>query len=508
MRNKLNIIVAATFVAGVACAQESQEFEDIVNQLSGEEAPMVSAEVAEQEVAVIVEESRSRFLDGKYAQAQQGFEQAVKIDPANKTARMYLRALLERDMRPSVKAMIEDVDAGWATDIAMRSYSLNENAIEEMGLAEDNAPVDVQDLFPQVAFPEGASAVFQPAMKMIFVRNTASNFNVLESILEATESLKDSEPSDQVEIEAKFVDVSEGTLEALGFQWDINGTLSTGDYSFDDGGGLLRNSLRGTATADDTSLPFTSTQNGMDQKDEGSNWTSFRLVDQFDTTAASTVLSSNGGTPMDLWISALDQSSGADVLSAPRITTKSGEEAMIRVGELHYFPEVYEASTSQGTLPHVNYQDFEEKMLGVELAVTPEVDDENITLSLNPTIRELIGWQSYTIAPADSVYNHRQGTIKAPYDHEEIIAQLPIYETRQVETEVVMRDGSTIGMGGLISEKVEAFEDKVPLLGDLPLVGRLFRSEGERSIKRNLLMFVTAKVVEPSGHIKTTRSFE
>ena len=65
-----------------------------------------------------------------------------------------------------------------------------------------------------------------------------------------------------------------------------------------------------------------------------------------------------------------------------------------------------------------------------------------------------------------------------------------------------------MGMGGLISEKIEKYEDKVPVLGSLPLIGRLFRSEGERAIKRNLLIFVTAKKVEPTGRINTARSFE
>jgi len=73
---------------------------------------------------------------------------------------------------------------------------------------------------------------------------------------------------------------------------------------------------------------------------------------------------------------------------------------------------------------------------------------------------------------------------------------------------VTIADGATIVMGGLTSEKVEAFEDRVPVLGSMPLFGRLFRNEGERAIKRNLMMFVTAKIVEPTGRISSSRSFE
>jgi len=64
---------------------------------------------------------------------------------------------------------------------------------------------------------------------------------------------------------------------------------------------------------------------------------------------------------------------------------------------------------------------------------------------------------------------------------------------------VTVADGSTVGMGGLIYDKLETFRDKVPVLGSIPFIGRLFRSEGEKSIKRNLMIFVTATQVDVDG---------
>ncbi|NNJ71096.1 MAG: hypothetical protein HKP10_07410, partial [Kiritimatiellales bacterium] len=230
-----------------------------------------------------------------------------------------------------------------------------------------------------------------------------------------------------------------------------------------------------------------------------------------------------GGDPFEVLISALDQNTGADVLSAPRILTRSGEEATIRVGELHYFPEVYEGDSAQATIVNVSYEDFEEKLMGVELTVTPKVKNEHeIALELNPRITELAGYQSYQLLPGSfgvfngftttfkgSSYNHRQLDTSPPYiDHDPIVASLPIFKKREIQTQVTIADGSTIGMGGLINEKTMAFEDRVPLLGSLPLVGRLFRNEGERVVKRNLLMFVTANIIDPNGQVNTSRSFE
>ena len=73
---------------------------------------------------------------------------------------------------------------------------------------------------------------------------------------------------------------------------------------------------------------------------------------------------------------------------------------------------------------------------------------------------------------------------------------------REVTTKVTIWDGATLVMGGLTREDVKKVSDKVPVLGSLPLVDRLFRSNGESSQKRNLLIFVTANLVSPGGSLK------
>jgi type II secretory pathway component GspD/PulD (secretin) len=82
----------------------------------------------------------------------------------------------------------------------------------------------------------------------------------------------------------------------------------------------------------------------------------------------------------------------------------------------------------------------------------------------------------------------------------QINGSLPVFRVRKIETSMTVADGSTVGMGGLIYDKLETYKDKVPVLGSIPLIGRLFRSEGERSVKRNLMIFVTATQVDVNGH--------
>ena len=478
-------------------------------------APVVADGVAEAAVEPVDAESGVIPLEAaEIATIQQSVAEAVTLAPESIAARIYSRTLRERDQRTAEIQGMKAVDAAWSTELVFRSYSLGGNACEEMGMETVDDSMDVSHIFHQVDFPKGSSAIYQPTMEALFVRNTRENLAVLEAVMGSMGLAGMSVDTDQVEIEAKFVEVSEGTLEELGFEWrslagkDINLSdgvgIPGGHYLFDD---ALRGGPGNTVTP---GLPFSRPSDlNPDGFTAGAGaWSAFRFEDTFNSAPDYMTISHTGGTELDLLISALDQSSGTDVLSAPRIVTRSGEEATLRVGELHYFPEVFEGESDQGTFLSVAYQDFEEKLLGVELVVTPEVDGDQINLFLNPKITELVGWQSYQMAPANSLYNHRQSVKEAVYGHVAVVAKLPIYKKRSIETYVTIASGSTIGMGGLISEKIEAFEDKVPVLGSLPLVGRLFRNEGERAVKRNLLMFVTVNKVDPSGRITTTRSFE
>ncbi len=535
MRNPLSLLIATILMAGIVFAQQrSDSVGGIIDELMNytetqapsaakavENKPVATvkptkAPVAVENITTATQENHEPIFVGDLEAASQIPEEFINVAPESIAARLYPRTLLERDHRTVEIDGMKAVDAAWSTEMVLRSYTLAAGAGERMKLSDVTSAVDVETLFPQVKFPKESSAIYQPETETIFVSNTPENLAVLETMLETMKVLTGSGDAEQIEIEAKFVEVSEGTLEELGFQWNFADPTQVGvggaDLNVVDGsGGLFSEALRGSPNnSANGRLPFNRPGDlGDGTLPASGNWSTFRFEDTFNPKPSELNLSYTGGNPFEVLISALDQSTGADVLSAPRILTRSGEEATIRVGELHYFPEVFEGGTSEATLPNISYEDFKEKLLGVELTVTPKITGEReISLRLNPRISELAGWQSYQLAPANSIYNHRYDYARARYIHPALVARLPIFKKREIETEVTIADGSTIGMGGLINEKIEAFEDKVPVLGSIPLIGRLFRNEGERVVKRNLLMFVTAKIIEPNGRINTSRSFE
>jgi general secretion pathway protein D len=127
-------------------------------------------------------------------------------------------------------------------------------------------------------------------------------------------------------------------------------------------------------------------------------------------------------------------------------------------------------------------------------------------LEIIPKVKELIGFDTYLVnSEYTYVNNSRYGGSESgdPAIATPTIlpleASLPYFRIREMETQVTVADGSTVGMGGLIYDKLETFRDKVPVLGSIPFLGRLFRSEGEKSVKRNLMIFVTATQVDVDG---------
>jgi general secretion pathway protein D len=130
--------------------------------------------------------------------------------------------------------------------------------------------------------------------------------------------------------------------------------------------------------------------------------------------------------------------------------------------------------------------DFQTREVGVLLNVTPTIgpDGYTIDLTLVPEVSELVAWHQFgTQSGGNSNFN----------------AEQPFFQTRSVTSKMVVWDGETVVLGGLIREELVDFTDKIPVLGDIPLLGKLFQSKGSDSQKKNLMIFVTARIVDSSG---------
>ena len=218
-------------------------------------------------------------------------------------------------------------------------------------------------------------------------------------------------------------------------------------------------------------------------------------------------------------IRALNQKKGIDLLSAPSVTTKSGQRAIVEVVREFRYPRTYtqpqvpsissSTSTIVGvatTVPVVvtptTPQDWETRNTGVTLEVEPVVGGDGTTIDLNlvPQVVEFEGFINYgSPINAVGVSTIAGISVSRPVELTANVINQPVFSTRKVTTSVSVYDGQTVVLGGLMREDVQKTEDKVPILGDIPLVGRAFRTNVDQHTKKNLVMFVTARIITPAG---------
>jgi type II secretory pathway component GspD/PulD (secretin) len=187
-------------------------------------------------------------------------------------------------------------------------------------------------------------------------------------------------------------------------------------------------------------------------------------------------------------VSALNSQNNTKVISNPTVVTLNNSEATLNIGQEFPVPS-YTYNSERGTF---EVSGFTYKPIGVLLKVTPQVNGQgNIRLALEPEISQQNGSTSFGGAGG---------------------ASIPIIATRKVKTQISLKDGYTAGIGGLISTQKDHGGTKVPVLGSVPILGRLFSSKNVNDSTSNLLIFITAKTVNPDGaapeHIFTPESLE
>ncbi len=290
----------------------------------------------------------------------------------------------------------------------------------------------------------------------------------------------------QVRIEARFIELTMTDTD----EWSLDGQLTgnaaltkKGQGDGTQGPGLQLSSL-GTSLKRGTGIDFTSFTNQI--AGNGLNFTLQGIL---------------SGTQYAAVLHALDETKKTKTLSAPQVTTLNNQTATIKIVTEFVYATRYEASVKREDLNgdgdfsdvvngvretrFVNVpQDFVTKDLGILLYVTPSVghDLKTITLALKPEVSE---------KKADDTFSGE--------------VTLPRFTTRNLETTIVVEDGETVVLGGLMKDTTSKTTTKVPVLGDLPLLGPLFQKRADSVEQSNLLIFVTANLVTPpdSGLLPT-----
>ncbi|MCA2441364.1 MULTISPECIES: type IV pilus secretin PilQ [Vibrio] len=297
---------------------------------------------------------------------------------------------------------------------------------------------------------ERGSMTIDERTNSLLIRELPENIEVIREIIESLDI-----PVKQVQIEARIVTINEGNMDELGIRWgftSINGSNTVG--------GSIENNL--------ATIGLYNGEGGGDGGDgDGVGIDDFLNVNLAATSPNATsiafqVAKLGSDTLLDLELSALQQESKAEIISSPRLITTNKKPAYIEQGtEIPYL----ESSSSGATT--VTF-----KKAVLSLKVTPQITPDNrLVLDL-------------------SVTQDRPGQVVKTGTGEAVAI-----DTQRIGTQVLVNNGETVVLGGIFQHSITNSVDKVPLLGDLPLLGALFRRSYENVGKSELLIFVTPKVV-------------
>ena len=414
-----------------------------------------------------------------------------------------------------------------------------------------------------ISFPEGASAVYRAASRRLTVRNTQRNIAQLEELLADVSPVEDK----LVVLTVKVVETTEEDLEDLGFEWLLG--VDTGSKLFAGGGTDkdVSNATGMPAvtplypTKDSTSPAITSGQRSIRQvagqrnldnlMKRGHTCTYLDEVDK--STLSPTIFGLRGvwsTVDVSMVMRGLSQKHAIDALSSPKLIFNAGSEeqaSFVDVRELFY-PSSYDeprisesmempiegnpgdstdynkdgvvepvptpvyvgaTAIAVGANPtdFVRYGVDEDNVGGIGTIVqvhNAEVspDGNSVKLALTTIVNDFEGfvdWGSpiHAAIPTDD-------TVEDIKLSDNFIYQ-PLFKRIMTNNVITVQDGAVLVMGGMKEAKIVHYEDKVPIMGDLPLVGRLFRSSGSDKKNRALLIFAQVNIVDPTGnHIHQT----
>lgn len=381
---------------------------------------------------------------------------------------------------------------------------------------------------------KGGKIVKDDRSNAIIITERPSQMNRIRPIIESLDKA-----TDQVMIESKFVEVTQGDIRDLGLDWTVSASAGIGqDYSKNKANSYDKSRNSGNSTDDsasnsrnqsannNTNNTFNSTRTVNNTQNSGSssstsmtppsgpltttygptttstsntdNYTSSAVTTVSNaasdvTAAASSLANEVAGSTLNLFnnsatsglntavfsnyefgviLKALQTSQNTKLVSNPTVVTLNNSEAQINIGKEFPIPK-YTYNSERGTY---EVSGFDYRPIGIILKVTPQVNARGfIKLMIEPEVSSSNESTSF-------------GT-----------ANIPIVTTRKTKTQVSLKDGYTMGIGGLIESNYRNDQTRLPVLGSIPVLGRLFRSDSNSQDVRNLIIFITAKTVNADG---------
>lgn len=393
-----------------------------------------------------------------------------------------------------------------------------------------------------VPFPPGSTAGFDRNSSRLLVTNTEENLDLVQTIVDQLGS----KVTKMAQIRVKMIKLSEQHLGELGYDW-LLGQFPITDRVFGSGGTFGE---RGAPTTPVQNYPFVDPGVAAVAVPTGSNPVTAGLRGLAELQTQPSIddlisgngrgIASNDRSPgifglagpftspqFQMVLRALNQKKSSDILASTEIVVKSGQIASAKSVREVPFPTDFDPPTIPQSFGAVNDGGaigggggvggllnggggnginsfpvtpttptaFDKREVGqiLEAEATISEDGKTIDLRISPEFVEFVGFINY----GSPIQTNQAGRTLVLTENR--IVQ-PVFDTvRTVGTALTVYDGSTIAFGGLTQVKSNNIEDKVPFLGDLPLIGPLFRSKAQQTSRSAVILFVTVNIIDPAG---------
>jgi type IV pilus assembly protein PilQ len=293
---------------------------------------------------------------------------------------------------------------------------------------------------------------FNQRTNALIIRDVQSNMDILEETINILDR-----PTPQVLISAKIIETDFNSAQNLGVNWTIN--------------------LKASGSTVPTTFPFhTSSSN---------KFLPFSIPDPGSTSVSNLTPFTYGtldASGLAVALEALNSDTRTNVLSNPDIVTLDNQTAKIVVGTQFPLPSyTYNQEQAKMQLSGYNYMD-----IGIIFQVTPHINNTGlVTLDLDPKITAIA-----SLVQVDP---------STP-------AQVPELSSEEAKTKVMIRDGQTLVIAGLVKDNVQRIKSKVPFLGDLPFIGHLFKNQNDIKSKTELIIFLTPHIITSNSVISSSKS--
>ncbi len=344
-----------------------------------------------------------------------------------------------------------------------------------------------------IKFEEGSSIAYDNRSGRLIVKNTLENLRKMDELLRQLDMIK----FPLVLIETKIVEIKQTDVNELGFDWMFNIPTQDGQsWSINDGG--QGNPLRYYSTDGENTR--------VTGQGELKNSSSYKVINDLKIfpNFGESIFGKGMDVNLSLSVYAIAQNSRTETLSAPKILTTSGSTASISMVEQYYFAEDWDEPEVNSSGNNITIQpptpDWgDARDIGIELSVTPVVSPDNYTIELHlvPQITAYLGDDTYPI----DIVTWRTNSEGQRFDVRTLKTDItmPNIAIRNLNVHIKVYDGETIVLGGMIQNKTVNRNDKWPVIGEIPILGRFFGSQLALQERINMLIFVTTRLVNNDG---------